>query len=73
MENGLTEYQPNTFARSAPMTDTKKLELLKLAEQWRNRASEIDVKYRDKFPGQTKNVVDMIELCAQELEEIAKQ
>ena len=55
------------------MTDTKKLELLKLAEQWRNRASEIDVKYRDKFPGQTKNVVDMIELCAQELEEIAKQ
>jgi hypothetical protein len=48
-----------------------KRQLLILAGQWRERATSIETKYKAAFPSQTKNVVDMIELCAVELETLA--
>jgi hypothetical protein len=50
-----------------------KTALLKLAGQWRDRATSIETKYTAAFPSQTKNVVDMIELCATELEQLANE
>ncbi len=45
-------------------------QLQQLAERWRLRATGIEVKYRQTSPSLSKNLVDCLEWCAEELEEI---
>lgn len=55
------------------MNPATALRLAQLAESWRTKAAQIEVKYRAKNPNLVDHVVAAFETCAQELEDDLKK